>query len=157
MPECSRNSWGAPDEADLSFNFLKGPGETYDQDLLLSELAAESDLTTFDFTLRAYLSSHRDPPGAEAIAGRPVDLRPAEHPRRDGDERYPDGDRDRRDDRGYPPRYPEYDDHGNLIRPYEDDYDRRDYPRDLGFDPNDPEIRHAEQLGKMKDEQIANL
>ena len=150
MPECSRNSWGAPDEADLSFNFLKGPGETYDQDLLLSELAAESDLTTFDFTLRAYLSSHRDPPGADAIAGRSVDVQRAEHPRRDGDERYADGDRDRRDDGGYP------------IRPHEDDYDRRDYPRDSGFDPSDPGSRRAgrepqKTLKEMEDEQIANL
>jgi len=102
MPE--QTSFAAPDEKDISFKFLKGPGETYDQELVISELASEHDLSTFDFTLRAYLSSRRDPPGQERIAGRPVDFPPAEHPRRDGDERYPDDDLDRRDDRGYPPR-----------------------------------------------------
>ena len=67
MPEF--NAYGAPKETDIELKFIKGPGENYDRDLLISEAASpnEEDVTAFDFALRAFISSSPNAPDPNAL------------------------------------------------------------------------------------------
>ena len=54
----SLNSIGAPDSQDIELKLNKGPGESYNNDLLISEEATFQDANVFDLVLRAHITTN---------------------------------------------------------------------------------------------------
>jgi len=58
----SLNSIGAPESQDIELRLVKGPGESFNGELLISEEASLNDKNVFDFVLRAHVSTNQVAP-----------------------------------------------------------------------------------------------
>ena len=54
----SLNSIGVPDSQDIELKLNKGPGESYNNDLLISEDAAMQDANVFDLVLSGHVTTN---------------------------------------------------------------------------------------------------
>ena len=58
----SLNSIGAPDNQDIELQLIKGPGESFNNELLISEEASPQGTNVFDFVLRAHVTTNQIAP-----------------------------------------------------------------------------------------------
>lgn len=54
----SLNSIGAPDNQDIELRLVKGPGESYNNNLLISEEATTKDANIYDLVLTAHVTTN---------------------------------------------------------------------------------------------------
>lgn len=56
------NTIGAPDSQDIELKLIKGPGESFNNELLISEEASYKNFNVFDFVLRAHVTTNQIAP-----------------------------------------------------------------------------------------------
>ena len=69
------NSIGKPEDRDIEMRLAKGPGETLNREMIVSEAATDSIDQIFDFVLQAYVSNSVEPPDQKTLMKRTQSIR----------------------------------------------------------------------------------
>ena len=65
----SLNTVGQPDSQDIELKLTKGPGESYRDELLISEEATTEDSNVFDLVLRGHITTNQVAPDPPLVPG----------------------------------------------------------------------------------------